>query len=85
MVKYFRNYCNKYQLIKDETMKCGAIVMNCNPFTKGHRYLIEQAAGQVDLLYIFVVEEDKSTFKFEDRIEMVRRGTVDLDKVKVLP
>ena len=66
-------------------MKCGAIVMNCNPFTKGHRYLIEQAAGQVDLLYIFVVEEDKSTFKFEDRIEMVRRGTVDLDKVKVLP
>lgn len=85
VVKYFRDYCNKYHLIKDEMKKCGAIVMNCNPFTKGHRYLIEQAAGQVDLLYIFVVEEDKSTFKFEDRIEMVRRGTAGFENVKVLP
>lgn len=84
VVKYFRDYCNKYQLTKDETVKCGAIVMNCNPFTKGHRYLIEQAALQVDLLYIFVVGEDKSVFKFRDRTEMVRRGTADLDNVMVL-
>lgn len=40
---------------------------------------------QVDCLYIFVVEEDKSVFKFEDRIEMVQRGTADLKNVKVLP
>lgn len=85
VVKYFRDFCKKYRLVKEETQRCGAIVMNCNPFTKGHRYLIEQAAGQVDLLYIFVVEEDKSVFKFEDRIEMVRRGTADLDNVKVIP
>lgn len=84
VIKYFREYHEKYQLTRCEG-KCGAIVMNCNPFTKGHRYLIEQATLQVDLLYIFVVEEDKSVFKFEDRIEMVRRGTADLDNVKVLP
>lgn len=63
----------------------GSIVMNCNPFTLGHRYLIEYAAAQVDQLYIFVVEEDKSIFPFSDRIELVRKGTKDLQNVTVLP
>ncbi len=63
----------------------GSIVMNCNPFTKGHRYLIERAAQQVDKLVIFVVEEDKSDYPFKDRIELVRQGTKDLDNVIVLP
>lgn len=65
--------------------KIGSIVMNCNPFTLGHRYLIEYAAERVDYLYIFVVEEDKSYFKFEDRIELVKAGTGHLRNVKVLP
>lgn len=65
--------------------KCGAIVMNCNPFTLGHRYLIECAVKQVDILYIFVVEENKSFFEFEDRLEMVRQGTKDLKNVIVVP
>lgn len=65
--------------------KIGAIVMNCNPFTLGHRYLIETAKGQVDRLYVFVVEEDKSVFPFKDRIELVRMGTKDLENVIVLP
>ena len=66
-------------------MQCGAIVMNCNPFTYGHRYLIEKAAAEVDRLYIFVVEEDKSFFKFNDRFEMVKSGTADLKNVCVVP
>jgi cytidyltransferase-related domain len=65
--------------------KIGSIIMNCNPFTYGHRYLIEHASKQVDYLYIFVVEEDRSYFKFEDRLEMVRKGTEDLGNVRVLP
>ena len=81
---YFKDYCANYQIIRNRGI-CGAIVMNCNPFTKGHRYLIEQAVKRVDLLYIFVVEEDKSSFSFMDRIEMVRRGTADFNQVKVLP
>ena len=40
---------------------------------------------QVDNLYIFVVEEDKSEFKFEDRIELVKKGTADIPNVTVLP
>ena len=63
----------------------GAAVMNCNPFTLGHRFLIRTAAEQVDHLYVFVVSEDSSRFSFADRIEMVRRGTRDLLNVCVIP
>lgn len=65
--------------------RTGAIVMNCNPFTLGHRYLIEEACSQVDRLLVFIVEEDKSFFKFADRFKMVRMGTGDLQKVMVIP
>lgn len=63
----------------------GAIVMNCNPFTLGHRYLIETAAAQVTHLMIFVVQEDRSVFPFDDRLEMVDKGVADLCNVSVIP
>lgn len=63
----------------------GAAVMNCNPFTRGHRYLVETAAKECDRLYIFVLSEDKSRFSAADRLEMVRLGTADLPNVTVLP
>ena len=63
----------------------GALVMNCNPFTKGHRYLIETAAKECLRVYVFVLSEDKSQFSAADRLEMVRRGTEDIPNVKVLP
>lgn len=65
--------------------RVGACVMNCNPFTKGHRYLIETAAAGVDRLYVFVVSEDKSEFSFEDRFALVKAGAADLENVTVLP
>lgn len=70
---------------RQDSPKAGSVVMNCNPFTCGHRYLIETAASMVDVLYIFVVEEDKSYFAFEDRIHMVRLGTADLRNVVIIP
>jgi [citrate (pro-3S)-lyase] ligase len=66
------------------SLTCAAIVMNANPFTKGHRYLVEQAAAGADLVYVLVVEENKSMFSFQDRLEMVRRGTADLPNVTVI-
>jgi cytidyltransferase-related domain len=81
--EYTRSILHDHPLLS-ETGECGSIVMNCNPFTKGHRYLIEYAAGQVERLYIFVVQEDKSFFKFEDRLEMVTQGTSDLKNVVVV-
>lgn len=63
----------------------GAVVMNCNPFTLGHRYLIQQAAKECDRLLVFVLSEDRSYFKAADRIAMVKAGTEDLKNVMVLP
>ena len=65
--------------------KIGAAVMNCNPFTLGHRYLIETAASECDHVYIFVLSEDQSRFSVQDRMEMVLRGTADFSNVTVLP
>ncbi len=62
----------------------GAVVMNCNPFTLGHRYLIETAARQVDRLYVFVVREDRSVFPFAVRFALVKAGVRDLANVRVL-
>lgn len=67
----------------DVTM--GAIVMNCNPFTLGHRYLIEKALEQCGFLAVFVVQEDRSDFPFEDRLRLVDEGTADLKNVVVIP
>lgn len=64
--------------------RIGAIVMNCNPFTLGHRYLVEQCAKKVDFLVVFVVQEDKSLFPFEARIDLVDKGTSDLPNVGVI-
>lgn len=63
----------------------GSIVMNCNPFTFGHRYLIQTALEQVDFLIIFVVQEDLSIFSFAERFAMVRNNTADLANVMVVP
>lgn len=65
--------------------KLGAVVMNCNPFTYGHQYLIDIASRLVDLLYVFVVEEDKSIFPFKDRFAMVNEGTKQYVNVIVIP
>ena len=62
-----------------------AIVMNANPFTLGHQYLVETAASQSSHLYVFVVSEDRSFFNTNDRMEMVKRGVSHLPNVTVLP
>ncbi len=61
----------------------GIIVMNANPFTLGHQYLVEQAAAQVDNLYVIVVAEDKSLFSSDERQAMVTAGCAHLRNVTV--
>ena len=62
----------------------GLIVMNANPFTLGHRALVEWAAQQVDTLYVMVVREDVSQFRYADRLAMVRSGCRDITNVVVV-
>ena len=83
-----RNFVKWISELKEEYLfagKVGAIVMNCNPFTNGHRYLIETVAKKVEHLFIFVVQEDKSIFPYKDRMMLVKEGTSDLINVHVVP
>lgn len=63
------------------TMKTGAVIMNANPFTLGHQYLLEQASSQVDLLHVFVVSEDVSLVPLSVREQLVRQGASHLKNV----
>ncbi|WP_455552082.1 [citrate (pro-3S)-lyase] ligase [Desulfovibrio sp.] len=76
-------YARKWAIKKDRGKKAGAIVMNANPFTLGHRWLVEKAAALCELLYVFVVEEDCSDFPFQVRKRLVIEGTRDLENVAV--
>lgn len=64
--------------------QAGVIVMNANPFTLGHRRLVEQAAAQVGTLYVLIVKEDCSVFSYAERKDMVSRGVADLANVCVV-
>lgn len=72
-----------FQLL--ESKKIGAIVMNANPFTRGHKFLIEQSLSELDYLFVFVVEEDKSFFSFDERIMLVKENTKELANVFIVP
>ena len=72
-------------LAEDKPDGAGCVVMNCNPFTKGHRYLIEYAAKRSPWLWVLAVEEDRSEFPFRDRFALMQEGTRDLKNVTVLP
>ena len=63
----------------------GAIVMNANPFTRGHEYLVSTAAADCDRLLVFVVQEDVSVVPFAVRLQLVRGGLAHLPHVQVLP
>lgn len=71
-----------YENIDDNV---GAIVLNCNPFTNGHLYLIETAANKCSLLNLFVVSEDKSVFPAKVRYNLVNNGVKHLTNVVVHP
>ena len=62
----------------------GAVVMNCNPFTLGHRYLVDCATAQVDHLYVFIVREERSAFPFAVRLQLAQEALADLANVTIL-
>lgn len=80
----FQDYLAMLKSKKKKGIGCG-IVMNANPFTKGHQYLVECAAKQADQVYLFVLSEDRSEFSFTDRLEMVKQGVAHVKNVTILP
>ena len=61
--------------------KCAAVVLNANPFTRGHRYLIERAAAENDWLHLFLLSEEAGPIPFAVRKKLVREGVADLPNV----
>ena len=81
-----REYCRALEGYRDpEAVRVGALVMNANPFTAGHRFLAETAAAACDRVFLLAVEEDLSEFPFSVRLELIRQGTADLDNLTVIP
>jgi [citrate (pro-3S)-lyase] ligase len=68
-----------------EKEEFGAIVVNCNPMTEGHYRLIETAAQKHRRLIVFVVEEDRSMFSFQERFTLVFLALKPLENVIVVP
>ncbi len=65
--------------------RIAAIVMNANPFTNGHRYLVEKAARENDVVHLFVLSEDLSHYPGSVRLALVKAGIAPLKNVHVHP
>ncbi len=64
-----------------ESVKIAALVINANPFTLGHQYLVEKASRENDILHLFIVEEDASLIPFSIRKRLVLEGTSHLPNI----
>ncbi|MBP2636339.1 MAG: citC [Firmicutes bacterium] len=62
-----------------------ALVVNCNPFTLGHKAVIAKAAAENQAVVVLVVSEDRSLFPFDVRLKLVRAGLAEFNNVLVLP
>lgn len=67
--------------VQNEKGIIGAIIANCNPFTYGHRYLMETAANQCDLLHVFIVSSDESDFSTNVRYQLAKEGVEDISNI----
>ncbi|PQP78702.1 [citrate (pro-3S)-lyase] ligase [Spiroplasma sp. ChiS] len=81
---YFQNYLQYLRSQKQPTELNGVIVLNANPFTKGHQYLIKKASEQMECVYLILVKEEASLFTYQQRLTMTKLGTKYLRNVVVL-
>lgn len=75
---------NDESVVSNARKPIGVIVMNANPFTLGHRFLVEQSSELVERLYVVVVREDCSMFSYNERKAMVSQGVRDIGNVVVV-
>ena len=66
-------YCD-YLRGQQREGRCGVVVMNANPFTLGHLYLLQQAADLVDTLFVIPVKEEGQRFSYAERISRIKKA-----------
>ena len=76
---HFNNYYPK------KGQKVGGICIHGNPFTLGHRYLIETASKLMDEIICQILEDEVGVFSYAERFAMAVEGTRDLPNVKIVP
>lgn len=79
----FKSYLQQLSQEIREGNRVASIVMNANPFTKGHQYLVETAAKENDWVHLFVLSEDASVFPAADRKRLVQEGVRHLENVSI--
>lgn len=72
------DYRRRLRALRRPGRRVGAVVLNANPFTLGHRHLLATAGAEVDVLHVFVVAEDASLFAADVRLRLVRAGVAQL-------
>ena len=80
-----RDACQRLAQHRQDGRRIGGIVMNANPFTLGHRYLVQQACKECDWVHLFVVQENASEFPYEDRLDLIKAGVADLKNLTIHP
>lgn len=61
--------------------EAAAVIMNANPFTRGHQYLVEKASRENNTVHLFTVREDTSLIPFSVRSRLVKEGTSHLSNI----
>ena len=77
----FADWLKTPEIADAKADKTACVVMNANPFTKGHRYLLEQASQNADIVHVFVLSERFGPISPEVRKHLVALGTADLPNI----
>ena len=77
----FDRYCASLSPKPQEGQSTAGVVMNANPFTLGHRHLVERAARENDVVHLFVLSEEAGPIPSAVRRELVEQGVRDLPNV----
>lgn len=77
----FTDWLNAQKRAEAPAERTAAVVMNANPFTLGHRYLLEQACEKADAVHLFVLSENFGPIPAAHRKMLVARGTADMEKI----
>lgn len=83
-VKDYVDSLKQYRKDNSSFKKIAALVVNCNPITKGHLFLIEKAANESDWLYLFVVQENLSAFPFEVRWKLIAKSVAHIKNMTMI-
>ena len=65
--------------------RIAAVVMNANPFTLGHRYLLEQVSKENDRVILFLLSEENGPIPYAVRKKLVEADIEDLPRVVLVP